>query len=443
MTGVSSAMATVVAMLMLWEFLFTGKVIRFSSICAMGLTIGYGPGTFNTWLTLPRAGLPLAASIGQTVPELADGVAAALLGCAVLFCVGELIEKPAWIAVEKLRITGGMKWLVLVNSAIIAVAFAAGKFHQGGLTTATSHSAGSLAEFLSFLLGATVVMTGVVFFGGLSGKDKYIFGLILVGLLGLLITQGRRDLVYPALTIIPMARYAGYQWNRLTVSRIVLITLGVGFLFVGVLAYQLLRLAGETVSSTSISAETDQATHWAKEGQAWKIATASSLQNVKRRTLLVVFLSDLLYHARTEKTANGRDLLLQFEWAIPSVIFPNKPATAEEEVAAVTYHEFYPDESNSLFTAGALDFGLWGILIYPIAVVMLCSLTQRLASVYFSYEVALFGLFMFTLAMIAPEQQMSSYFVQVRNFIGLSAFVYVLSKLPAFQADHAASGANA
>lgn len=443
MTGVSSAIASVIAVMMLWEFLFTSKVIRFSSLCAMGLTIGYGPGTLNTWLTLPRGGLSLAAAIGQTVPELADGVAAAFMGCAVLLCLGELIEKPVWTTATKLRITGGMKWLVFVNTAIIAVAFAAGKFHQGGVKNATAHSAGSLTEFLLFLLGPTVVLAGVVFFGRLSNKDKYIFGLILVALLMLLITQGRRGLVYPALTIIPMARYAGYQWNRLTVSRILLVASGVAFLFVGVLTYQLLRLAGGSVSSRSISAETARAAQWAQEGQAWKIATTSTAQNVKRRTLLVVFLSDLLYQARTQQTADGRDMLLQIEWAIPSAIFPNKPTIAEEDLASETYHLFYPDESNSLFTAGALDFGLWGVLIYPFVIVMMCSLTQRMASHYFSYEVALFALFMFTLVMIAPEQQMNSYFVQIRNLLALSSFVYVLSRLPSFQVGLSASGANA
>ncbi|MDG7000561.1 MAG: hypothetical protein JRN15_15815, partial [Nitrososphaerota archaeon] len=443
MTGVISAIATVVAVMMLWEFLFTNKVIRLSTLCAIGLTVGYGAGTLNTWLTFPRGGLPLASMIGQTVPELADGVAAALMGCAFLLCIGELIEKPVWTMAQNLRVTGGMKWLVLVNTLIIAVAFAAGKFIQGGVKNAGAHSAGTLAEFLMFLVGPTVVMAGLVFFGSLSRNDKYVFGLILLGLLLFLTTQGRRNLVYPALIIIPVARFSGYKWNRLTASRILLVVLAFAILSVGVLAYQLLRLAGDTISNYSITAEASQAAQWAKEGRAWNIATTSSVQNVQQRTLLVVFMSDLLYQARTQETARGKDLLLQIEWAIPGVIFPNKPTIAEEDLASQTYHLFYPDESNSIFTAGALDFGLWGVLIYPIAVVMLCSFIQRMASAYFSYEVAVFGFILFLLVMIAPEHQLGAYFVAIRNLLAFSGFVYILSKMPSFQFGTSVSGANA
>ena len=443
MTAVSSAIGTVVGCLMIWEFLFTENVIRFSSVCSIGLVMGYGFGTLNTWLTLSRAGLPLAVEMGQTVPELAYGVAAALMGCAVLLLLGELFEKPLLTTAQELKVTSGMKRLVLVSAVIIAVALAAGKFHQGGVNTASAHHAGILAEFLQFLLIPTAIMAGVIFLVEQARFDKFLFGAIILFFLLLLVTQGRVNLVSTVLIIIPLARFFGFRWGQLTIGRLLLVGLVIGFLFFGVITYQLLRVAGNGLDNYSISAEYGQVQRWAKEGQAWRIASTSSVQNLERRTLLVTFLSSLLYHAQSEKVALGRDLFLQIEWAIPSAVFPNKPTIAEEDLASRTFHVFYPDQPNSIFTAGALDFGVWGVMIYPIFVVLLCSMVERIAIGYFSYELAVFGACLFLVIFIAPEFQMNEYFVAVRNLIAFGVVLYLSSKLPSFQFGAAHSGAKA
>lgn len=432
-TGISTGIATVIACLMMWEYLFLNQVVRLSNVCAMGLTVGYGAGTFNSWVTLSLGRFPLAESVSQTVPEMANGVAAALIGCAFLMLVGELFEKPILKMTQRLTMTRGVKYVIFINSAIIVAAAAAGKFHQGGIKTAGIYHAGVLAVFLSFLVSPTAILATIAFLVEREKSQKYLFGGMTVFLWLLELTQGRRDLVYPALVTIGLARFFGYRWSQLSWSRIILTGLAISFLFFGVLTYQLMRLAGDAASSRSLGRESQQVGHWVQEGRAWKIATASSIKNVKTRTLVIVFLSDILYREQTAAPALGKDLLLQVELATPSLLLRNKPHMAEEGLASRTFHVFYPDESNSLFTAGALDFGLWGVLLYPILTILIFSYFLRLLMTYFSFEIYVFAIALFVLTAIAAEGQLNVYFGVMRDMLTFAVFLYLVSKLPIFR----------
>jgi hypothetical protein len=324
--------------------------------------------------------------------------------------------------------------LVLVNSLILVVAAAAGKFAQGGVKLAGAGKAGVVATFLAFIVGPTAILATIVFLIERVKSEKYLFGGITLFCWVLLVTQGRRELVYPALVTITLARYAGFRWNQLSFGRILLIGIGLGFLFVGVLTYQLLRLAGGAVGSSthSISAEANKAQQWVDQGRAWEIAVKSSTQNVQRRTLEVTFLSSLLYMTKTERPAYGKDLVLQIETVIPSLLYKDKPTMVEEDLASETFGVHYPDQPNSVFTAGALDFGIFGVMLYGVGTIMLLSLFFRLGVTYFSYEVSFFGLASFVITSIAAEQQLNGYFGSMRNWLIFAMFIYGVSKLPQF-----------
>ena len=433
MTGISSAIATVVSCLMMWDFLFTGQVIRFSTICAMGLTIGYGAGTLNSWLTIPRGNFPLASVIGQTVPELANGVAAALMACAVLMVLGEFLEKPIWTMASRLELTEGVKRVLLANSGILAIAAGVGMFHQGGLKTSGAHHAGFVAEMVGFLVQPSVIVATIAFLVERDKVKRYLFGAIMAFLWLVTLTQGRMTLVYPALVTVGLARYAGYRWDRISWKKVLVLAAGLFFLIFGVLTYQLLRIAGGRVSSQNIGAEVNQAQRWAAKGEAWRIATSSTVENVQGRTLIVSFLSDLLYQTQTHTPALGKDLLLQIEIDIPSVIYRNKPTIAEENIASRTFGLFYTDQPNSVFTAGALDFGFWGMLIYPIAIMLFFSLVLRLGATYLPFELFLYGLVAFVVRTMGPELQITAYFETIRNFIVFSVLIYAVLRLPQFR----------
>ena len=398
----------------------------------MGLVIGYGAGTFNSWVMIPRGKFPLAMVVGQTVPELANGVAAALMSCAILLLIGELVEKPVVTTAQPMFITHGIKRVIQINTAVITVAFLAGQFRQGGVMAASAYHAGVLAIFLQFLLDPTAILAAIAFLTEESKKQKLVYGVIVAFMAIVLLTQGRMNIVYPVLVTVGLARYSGYRWGKFSWKRALLIASAVGFMFFGIVIYQAFRLAGEQ-NTRSLSVETKQVQRWAAQGRAWEIASNSTAKNLRRRTLVVNFLSDLLFRTKTMAPAHGGDFLLQTEIAIPSVIDRHKPKIVEEGFASEIFNVFYTDQPNSLFTLGAIDFGIWGVMIYPIAIMLLFSLFLRFSIALFSYEVAFYGLGLFILTSLVAEHMFVSYLISARDVLTFAAFLYVISKLPAFR----------
>ena len=129
----------------------------------------------------------------------------------------------------------------------------------------------------------------------------------------------------------------------------------------------------------------------------------------------------------------GQRALLQVEISIPSALFRNKPDMSEQDLATRRFGVLYLDESNSIFTAGALDFGLWGILVYPIVLFLLLSIVLRLIKGQFSFEVYVFALVVFVGLCMSPENGLSGYFGTTRNVLIFAAFIYAISKLSVLQ----------
>lgn len=434
MTAIVSGIGAVIGSLMMWEYLFTNQVIRLTRIAAMALAIGYGAGTFNSWVTATRGSYPLAMIIGQTVPELANGVAAAMMSCAIMLLIGEFVEKPVLTTAQPMVITPGIRRVLQINTAIIVLAFLAGQFHQGGLKVSGGGHAGILSVFLQFLLDPTAILIAIAFLVEESRTKKRIYGVTLAFMAVVLLTQGRMNIVYPVLVTVGLARYAGYRWGNFSWKRVLLIATAIGFMFFGIVIYQVFRIAGtvNTQNTRALGVETQQVQRWASQGRAWQIASESTTRNLRRRTLVVNFLSDLLYRTKTTAPAHGRDFLLQTELAIPQALDHNKPTIVEEGLASTTFHVFYPDEPNSLLTLGAVDFGIWGVLFEPIVIMLLYSLFLRTSIALFSYEVAFYGLALFVLSSMVTEHMMVAYLISARDVLTFAAFLYVISKLPAF-----------
>jgi hypothetical protein len=430
MTGISSAIGGVVGSLMMWEYLFTNQVIRLTRVCSMGMVIGYGAGTFVSWMVLPRGKIPLAVAIGQTAPEMANGVAAALMSCAIMLLIGEFLEKPVLTTAQPMVITQGIKRVLQINTVVIVLAFLAGQFHQGGVKAASTHHVGILATFLEFLLGPTAVLVAIAFLAEESKTQKRVYGVVVIFMGILLLSQGRRSIVYPVLVTVGLARYSGYRWGQFSWKRLMLIAATLAFMFFGIVIYQAFRLAG-TENNNSLSAETTQVQRWAAQGRAWQLASQSTARNLQTRTLVTVFLDDLLFRTKTTTPAHGGDLILQIETAIPHALYHNKPTIVEEQYASRIFHVFYPDQANSLFTLGAIDFGVWGVLIYPVVLMLLYSLFLRFSIAVFSYEVAFYGVALFLLTAISAEHEFVMNLVSMRDVLTFAAFLYVISKIPA------------
>ena len=432
MTALTSLIGTVVGVILLWRFMFIDKSIRLTRVAAMGLVLGYAGGTLNSWLTLKRAGQPLAAMTYVTVPVLARGIGIAVLACGVLLAAGELLEKPVLTASSRLIIlTPAMKKILIISALAVGAALATGRFTMGGIKLQANGGAGSLMVILGTVLVGAVVLLPVAFLVADNTKDRWILGAAMLLVWAVEFTQGRRELFYPPVVIIPLARYAGYEWKKITLRRIFTILIFAGIVFLAVLGYQMVRVAKSYTKTKTESAQFAVAEGWIEQGKAWQIATQSSKGNLEARTLVVPWLGDIYQMSGIYPTGHGRDILTQIEEdVIPSVLDPNKPTIQEEDYASELFERDYPDQANSLFTAGIIDFGLLGILTYPIIALLLLSWYVNFTRRYFRYEIYLMGLAQILMTAIATEQDAGSYPEAIRNALVCAVFYYLLIKIP-------------
>jgi hypothetical protein len=436
MTMAGSLIGTIVAAYLFFDWVFTEQPVRFSTICALGLLSGYATGTLNSWLTYPRAGYPLATVTYVPVTVLAGGLAGALLACACLLAIGELVESPPVPARSRIVFNAGLKNIIAVATLILMVAAAAGMFQQGGIvaqSTGAEGHAGVVALFLYFLIGPTLVLATSAFLVERSRRDRLWLGIAMTALWLLDFTQGRRDIIYPAIVTMAVARMAGYEWRKVNLARALLLAGGGVLLVAGIFVYTLLRIAGSSNPNAKLPERISMVAEWAVQGRALEMAADSNRTNLQGRTLVLGFLADLIDRSSEYRPGYGQDLAYQLEIVIPSALGKADYIPAEEDLASKLFSRNYPDQPNSVLTAGAVDFGLLGALTYPLLAVLSLALFLRLAKVFFSTEMYVYALVSAYLLTIAAEEGMAAYFLYMRNVVLLGIVIQGIAKLPRLQ----------
>jgi len=104
-------------------------------------------------------------------------------------------------------------------------------------------------------------------------------------------------------------------------------------------------------------------------------------ENLRDRTFVLNYFSDLLDAGWTHKPLFGRDLLFSVKMAVPSIIYPDKDGIRaigmEENLANPEFGLYAADEANSILTTGVSDFGAVGVFVYPVALSLLINAFTR------------------------------------------------------------------
>jgi hypothetical protein len=159
-----------------------------------------------------------------------------------------------------------------------------------------------------------------------------------------------------------------------------------------------------------------------------------------RAAFEVRYLSWLGRGGNTPSPLLGQDFLLGLEMAVPdkiySVVGANKDAArsigTEEGLANEHFGLPDDDDANSILTGGIIDFGLTGVLIYPLLVCFLTRLLLSLASTALKPEgqivLMLSAMTLFSLS----EVEVGDYLLGLRNMAILGVvwgFVHWLPRL--------------
>jgi hypothetical protein len=436
----AAVIATLVALYLLWDWLFREGPTRFSTLMAMTLLLGYGAGAVNTWLTLPRAGLSLTAVLGADEAVLARGMAAVLLSAAPLCFIGEMYERPLFGREFRIPLDQQTYAIIVLGTIAIVTGFFTHQLGYMGAQVAAGEQVSVATELLTWLFPPLTALTVAIFLATRRGFAKLVSGVCTVVLCIFLMVVGRRVLVYTVMEVLFALRFIGYRLKGTFFKKALLLTGLAVFLAVGVTVFMLLRLAASENhynANTPLAQRIQIAMTWVQDGTALARATEANQTNAQKRTFVLGFFSDVLEGSSTHTPALGKDLVGYTQLAIPRLLNPGKDVDfSEEALDDELFGLTYRDAANSILTNGATDFGLIGALVYPLMVTWFLRFGVELTSKFLpALPLSLIALgVIFTL--LQTENSLSYYLTTIRHMIIFAIVLFLFSRLPLLRAQN-------
>jgi hypothetical protein len=166
-----------------------------------------------------------------------------------------------------------------------------------------------------------------------------------------------------------------------------------------------------------------------------QIGKETFVENLRMRMFNNHELSTLFYYESSE-FLNGRLLLSQFIQVIPSVVYVGKVnyTTQEDLITTMTNSPLYfNDTVDSIQSYAYIDFGLLGLMIYPILLNLLIFTLYKIANYKKISSLTIlfiFGLIIELITLRVVETNLTYWFVLIRNILLFAFFFnFLLSKL--------------
>ncbi len=426
-----------VSLYLTFDLLGRRAPLRVSTIFAITLGLAYGLGSVNTWFTLPRSDASLGDFLHISNADLAYGMASVLTSVALLTGLGELYETPLFGEDFELKFNNRSVVFITLGTIVLVGSFAHGTLSFMGASAETEGNdigrlgiVASLAEWLSGSLLALAVCVA------LNVKSHFTrnYARILSVLLFLMVFPlGRRVMIYSIVLTLVGLRLGRYKIPFSPLKKVVLLGLLAALLYFATIGFFYLRIAGYGLLRPTLIQRVSAAFRLAKEKGYSEIKEQFS-QNVQKRTFVLGFLSQLEGYSQTMPTAHGEDAQKQAQLALPSLLYSGKDLFfSEESLANAVFGSSYIDEANSILTAGAVDFGVWGVLIYPLLVVIVIRTFFEFVAESLPVFASCFIILSSLSNILEAENTVTSYLVGIRNGILFGAVVWAIMALPEFR----------
>jgi hypothetical protein len=423
-----------VSIYLTYDLLGRAAPLRISTVLSLTLGLGYGVGTLNTWLTLPRSGKTLGEFLQINTPDLAEGMACILIAIALMLILGEVLEKP--IFGEEFRINFENRAIVIVTLGSLFRLLTVVTGHAVGFTSQANIKQGHIGVIatISGVLEAPLLALAfcMAINAGSRFKKWYLYALTF-GLFLLNFPNGRRAMIYGVVLILIAARLGRFRVSVSPFKKIAAVAIIGGILYFFTLAFYYFRVAGYTLVDPTLSERIGAVITLVKHKKDSNVDKQFS-SNVEGRTFILGFLSELVGYTNSMPGGHGENIVNQFEFALPSAIYPNKNVGfSEEGLADDLFGAHYGDQANSILTAGVVDFGVFGLLLYPLLTVALfrCFM-ERVGEIMPSFP-ACFIVLLLLGTLIEPETTATSYFLALREAIMVGGGVWALSVIPRLQ----------
>jgi hypothetical protein len=425
----SMVVATAISLFTLWDWLFNHGPTRFSTLLGMTLLLGYGAGALNTWITLPRGGLTLGEVVGLDEAVLTRALAAVLMSSACLYFLGEIFERPIFGRDFRFHIDARTRALIYVGTLAILVGYATKSLTIGGVTSSGGHVS-VFGTFLSWLYPPLTAIAVVAFLDAHCRADKILTGLSALVLLTLFSIMGRRIIIYTSMEVVLVMGLVGFRWRERLFRNILVMLALAGVMIATSLTFMLIRIASITTRGTSVTQRIQAANKMVRKGGAYKKATAVTQSNFQTRTFMLTFLASVL----DATPAFGQDAASQIELVIPSVLDPDKDTSFTEEAFVDQQFQMgFGDQPNSALTAGATDFGLLGMMLYPILIVVAVRILLTIAARWLTMVPLIFASLYFIYLMLQTEITLTGYAEAVRDTLLFGTLLSMFLAMPRFR----------
>src|SRR5215469_47160 len=432
MTFVGALAGAGVGLYTLWEIIGRRAEIRFAHLFCIANLCGYGLGTVNSWLTLPRGNLPLARCFGRDPEAVATVMGAILICSGLLYALGELYEPTVFDHAFSLDVDNRTIVFVMAGVSAVIAGFAFKKMGFQGITSDAGH-VGFFSELLSWIFPTVFAVTALCFLEW-RGMTKLFLSAMLLAEFVLIIPTGRRNLIYFVLLAMIAVRL-GPPRRRMRFSRRVIYASALaGAMALGGTAFYYLRYAGWSKHQISLPERISLAMTMYERGNTGKV-NDSLQKNLEKRPFVLGYVSDLLDASSRKPTAFGANALHEMQLAIPSALYDDKAGVlySEETVANNTFGFAYKDEANSVYSAGLIDFGFAGMLLYPVVIAFLFRVAAGAARLYLRKEPATIVILCLIYNALLTEAGLSTRFLAMRDSMIYAVFLWAIFEIPEFK----------
>ncbi len=431
----ASLVGAAVGLLSLWNLTLGRGPFRVSILLGMTLLLAYGLGTANTWLTLPRGGLEISAAFLRSTESLAHGLGTVLIATAFLYSVGELLETPVVGLSFYVQPDGRKYLLMMLGTALLLIDYATGSLSYMGAVLNDNQKLSVMAAAGLWFAAGVFPYCLVLFLNSPRGLMRTVsLGFTVLNFF-LLVPLGRRVLGYGVITALFALRFTGVR-PRLHWIKTPFYTLLIGGgVLVGSTVFFYMRQSGGSLHGQQGSILERISLAWDFYNQRDSSEVTGKLNsNVQKRTFVLAYLSDLVSASERSRPMYGENLLNQLGFTLPSAFFSDKnQLEAEEQLVDRHWNFAYVDQANSVYTAGVLDFGLAGAIVYPLLIVGLVRLFLLVIKRYWPEMASSFVILVMVAQLLEPETTVTAYVVTIRNGLLFSLAIGILAVLPGFR----------
>lgn len=345
------------------------------------LCLAYGLGTLNTelsWIRTPSDYLSLTTAHPRHVMRTAGILM--LLGATL--CVASALDRNhvfADLVIGPRQLKPIMAFVTAIAAASIAqIAIGTIGFHQD--MTGDGVRVSPLAALTVASIVPAAALTSFVW-RRFEGRERYLMLSVLAVLMMVQFYQGRRIFIY-SLVVCLMCYFAGNPPKRLfTFKNLLTFALSAALIMFASKAFFAMRMAvwelGSTRDTVAMLGKGLDVLMNAKDtGLSEEVS-----ENQKSRTFIIGYLAELVGALELQEPLYGDVLIFDLAINVPSALWPGKykiiALGVEESVANPHFNLSPEDSANSIATAGAADFGVYGIFAYTFMQAGVFSLILR------------------------------------------------------------------